>query len=129
MGVKRCLKSAGKVPLYGASVVEWEHSTGLHWSAVRMQPLPSRFFWEVDLSEAQPGAAANAPPQSFAALRHRGFRIYFITATLAMMADSIEHVISYWIIFQKFQSPALGGFAVLSHWFTWARSACARSAA
>ncbi len=33
-----------------------------------------------------------------------------------MMADNIEHVISYWIIFQKFQSPALAGFAVLSHW-------------
>jgi MFS family permease len=33
-----------------------------------------------------------------------------------MMADAIEHVISYWIIFQKFQSPALGGFAILSHW-------------
>jgi len=33
-----------------------------------------------------------------------------------MMADSIEHVISYWVVFQKFQSPALGGFAVLSHW-------------
>src|SRR5687767_14928271 len=33
-----------------------------------------------------------------------------------MMADNIEHVISYWLIFQKFQSPALGGFAVLAHW-------------
>ncbi len=33
-----------------------------------------------------------------------------------MMADSIEHVISYWMMFQKFQSPALGGFAVVSHW-------------
>ncbi len=32
------------------------------------------------------------------------------------MADNIEHVISYWVIFQKFESPALGGFAVLSHW-------------
>jgi len=32
------------------------------------------------------------------------------------MADSIEHVISYWILFEKFQSPALGGFAVVSHW-------------
>jgi MFS family permease len=30
-----------------------------------------------------------------------------------MMADSIEHVISYWVIFQKFQSPALAGFAVV----------------
>jgi len=54
--------------------------------------------------------------QSFAALRHRGYRAYFIGSALAMMADSIEHVISYWIIFQKFHSPALGGFAVLSHW-------------
>jgi MFS family permease len=35
---------------------------------------------------------------------------------LAMMADSIEHVISYWIIYEKFRSPALGGFAVISHW-------------
>lgn len=35
---------------------------------------------------------------------------------LAMMADSIEHVISYWMVFQKFHSPALGGFAVISHW-------------
>src|SRR5262245_9162455 len=33
-----------------------------------------------------------------------------------MTADSIEHVISYWIVFQKFQSPALGGYAVISHW-------------
>ena len=33
-----------------------------------------------------------------------------------MMADNIEHVISYWVIFQKFHSPALGGFAVVSHW-------------
>ncbi len=35
---------------------------------------------------------------------------------LAMMADSVEHVISYWVMFEKFHSPALGGFAVLSHW-------------
>ena len=55
-------------------------------------------------------------PRSFAALRQPRFRAYFLGASLAMMADSIEHVISYWIIFQKFQSPALGGFAVLSHW-------------
>ena len=33
-----------------------------------------------------------------------------------MMADNIEHVISYWVMFQKFHSPALGGFAVISHW-------------
>ena len=60
--------------------------------------------------------AAVAPRHSFAALRHAGFRAYFIGNALAMMADSIEHVISYWVMFQKFHSPALAGFAVISHW-------------
>ncbi len=32
------------------------------------------------------------------------------------MGDNIEHVISYWLLFQKFHSPVLGGFAVISHW-------------
>ncbi|MES2416038.1 MAG: MFS transporter [Pseudomonadota bacterium] len=49
-------------------------------------------------------------------MRVPGFRKYLITFVLAMMADNIEHVISYWMMFQKFQSPALGGFAVVSHW-------------
>lgn len=53
--------------------------------------------------------------KSFAALRHAGARPYLIYSALVMMADSIEHVISYWIIFEKFHSPALGGFAVVSH--------------
>ena len=57
-----------------------------------------------------------APPRAFAAMRHRGYRAFFATYVLAMMADNIEHVISYWVVFQKFHSPALGGFAVLSHW-------------
>ena len=63
-----------------------------------------------------PHGGTAAPPQSFAALRLPGYRAYFVGSALAMMADSIEHVISYWIIFQKFHSPALGGFAILSHW-------------
>jgi len=33
-----------------------------------------------------------------------------------MMADSIEHVISYWMLYQKFHSPALAGFAIIAHW-------------
>ena len=49
-------------------------------------------------------------------MRHRGFRAQFATYVLAMMADNIEHVISYWVVFQKFHSPALAGFAVISHW-------------
>ncbi|HEX4926894.1 MAG TPA: MFS transporter [Burkholderiales bacterium] len=55
-------------------------------------------------------------PRAFAALRQPVFRAYFLGAAVAMMADSIEHVISYWIMFQKFHSPALAGFAVISHW-------------
>ena len=62
--------------------------------------------------------SAPAPSRSFAALRHAGYRTYFITSALAMMADSIEHVISYWIVFEKFHSPALGGVAILTHWLT-----------
>ena len=44
------------------------------------------------------------------------YRAQFAAYVLAMMADNIEHVISYWVVFQKFHSPALAGFAVLSHW-------------
>ncbi|MGH8445979.1 MAG: MFS transporter [Solimonas sp.] len=59
---------------------------------------------------------AAAPHVAFAALRHPGYRVYFLLSAIVMMADSIEHVISYWVIFQQFHSPALGGFAVISHW-------------
>jgi len=65
-----------------------------------------------------PPPATQAQPSRipYAAFRHRGFQAQFATYVLAMMADNIEHVISYWVVFQKFQSPALAGFAVLSHW-------------
>lgn len=42
--------------------------------------------------------------------------MYFLGTATAMLADNIEHVISYWALFQKFHSPSLGGFAVISHW-------------
>ena len=61
-------------------------------------------------------ASAVAKPQSFAALRHPGYRAYLSGNALAMMADSVEHAITYWVAFQKFHSPTLGGFAMLSHW-------------
>ena len=61
-------------------------------------------------------ASTTAPVRSFAAFRKPGYRAFFTTNMLAMMADSCEHVISYWVVFQKFHSPALGGFAVISHW-------------
>ena len=52
----------------------------------------------------------------FDALRLPGFRAFLLTFLLTMTADNVEHVISYWVAFQKFHSPALGGFAVVSHW-------------
>jgi MFS family permease len=60
--------------------------------------------------------ASQPKPRAFGALSIAGYRWYLGTFVLAMMADNIEHVISYWVAFQKFHSPALGGFAVVSHW-------------
>jgi MFS family permease len=42
--------------------------------------------------------------------------MYLLGNAFAMAADSTEHVITWWVAFQKFQSPALAGFAVISHW-------------
>ena len=53
---------------------------------------------------------------AFAALHHPDYRRYFFVIMLSQMGDNIEHVISYWLLFQKFHSPVLGGFAVISHW-------------
>jgi MFS family permease len=63
-----------------------------------------------------PADASPPPKRSFAAMRHPGFRAQFITYVIAMMADNIEHVISYWVLYQKFHSPALAGFAIVAHW-------------
>ena len=55
-------------------------------------------------------------PRRFAALHNRDCRPYLVGAALAMMADNIEHVITYWVLWQRFHSPALAGFEVISHW-------------
>jgi MFS family permease len=57
-----------------------------------------------------------APAPRFAALRVADYRRYLLLTLLAMTADNVEHVISYWVLFQAFHSPALAGFAVISHW-------------
>ncbi|MEU8606459.1 MFS transporter [Actinoplanes sp. NPDC048791] len=67
------------------------------------------------------GVPAHAPaaavvPRKFAALRNKDCRPYLFGAALAMMADNIEHVITYWVLWEKFHSPALAGFQVISHW-------------
>jgi MFS family permease len=53
---------------------------------------------------------------SFAVLAQPSFRWFTIASVLWMMGDNIEHVISYWVLFEEFDSPALGGYAVISHW-------------
>ena len=63
-----------------------------------------------------PQSPVQAPPPRFAALRIPAYRRYFAVNLLSMTADNIEHVISYWVMFQQFHSPALAGFAVISHW-------------
>ncbi|HVT67114.1 MAG TPA: MFS transporter, partial [Trebonia sp.] len=52
----------------------------------------------------------------FAALRNPVCRVYLVGGMLAMMADNIEHVITYWVLWQHFHSTALTGFEVISHW-------------
>src|SRR5580765_8962786 len=61
-------------------------------------------------------AAIPARKIAFAALHHRDYRRYFFVIMLSQMGDDIEHVISYWLLYQKFHSPVLAGFAVISHW-------------
>ena len=66
--------------------------------------------------EVDETAATAGPVARFAALQHPDCRFYLIGAMLSMMADNIEHVITYWVIWQKFHSPVLVGFEVISHW-------------
>src|SRR5580704_7803269 len=67
-------------------------------------------------ASSAPSTAPPATHKAFGALSLPGYRAYLGTFVLTMMADNIEHVISYWVAFQKFHSAALGGFAVVSHW-------------
>src|SRR5579875_3411950 len=61
-------------------------------------------------------SAPAAAPRRFAALRVADCRTYLIGGALAMMADNIEHVITYWVLWQRYHSPVLAGFEVFSHW-------------
>src|SRR6201996_9162484 len=76
----------------------------------------------LEVDEAAPSdemialTAGSPPPAKFAALRNKDCRPYLFGGGLAMMADNIEHVITYWVLWQKFHSPALTGFEVISHW-------------
>src|ERR1700760_861562 len=88
------------------------------WSAVAPASASVQFTGILLMNDmsSTPGSASATAHRAFPAFRYRGFQIQFTTYVLAMMADNIEHVISYWMLYQKFHSPALAGFAVLSHW-------------
>jgi MFS family permease len=77
--------------------------------------------FRLNFREKMPSKSDSVQPlapkhRGFASFANRDFRIFFFAASAAMMADNIEHVISYWMMWQKFHSPALGAFAVISHW-------------
>jgi MFS family permease len=78
------------------------------WPARGIRSCATAPFQDVPLSTQS--------PRAFSAFGHAGYRAHFTTYVLSMMADNIEHVISYWMLYRQFHSPALGGFAVLSHW-------------
>ena len=70
---------------------------------------------------AHPSRGRSSPtnlqaPRRFGPLRDKHSRPYLITAGLSMMGDNIEHVITYWVLWEVFQSPWLVGFQVISHW-------------
>jgi len=71
------------------------------------KPIESR---QSRLGDAKPALRA------FSSFSTAIFEFISSPSTAAIMADNVEHVISYWVIFQKFHSPALAGFAVISHW-------------
>lgn len=70
---------------------------------------------ETEGATALPAPGSIAPVR-FAALRNRDCRTYLAGGMLSMMADNIEHVITYWVLWRSFHSPALVGFEVISHW-------------
>lgn len=55
-------------------------------------------------------------PRRFAALKSRDCAIYLGGGALAMMADNIEHVVTYWVLWNTFHSSGLVAFEVISHW-------------
>ena len=52
-------------------------------------------------------SATTTERQAFGALSVRGYPMFLFTFFMTMMADNVEHVISYWVAFQKFHSAAL----------------------
>ncbi len=54
--------------------------------------------------------------KKFGVLRSWATGPYLVGGGTSMMGDSIEHVLSYWVLWETFHSPALVGFQLISHW-------------
>jgi hypothetical protein len=67
-----------------------------------------------DLAPPPAEPAPVGAPRRFAALRNRDCRPYLVGTGLAMMADNVEHVITYWVLWGS--TPRRVGFQVISHW-------------
>lgn len=52
----------------------------------------------------------------FPSLRSGPFRWYLATGGLAMWADNVEHVLTYWVLWELTHSPFWLGYAVFAHW-------------
>src|SRR5690625_6285576 len=63
-----------------------------------------------------PRSSSPSDTRKFEVLRNRQSGPYVVFAGLSMMGDNIEHVLSYWVLWETFHSPALVGFQLLSHW-------------
>lgn len=70
------------------------------------------------MARANNSANLNAvdPNKKFGVLRSWATGPYLVGGGTSMMGDSIEHVLSYWVLWETFHSPALVGFQLLSHW-------------
>ncbi len=67
------------------------------------------------MGDATAGAFGESP-RKFGAMRDRRSGPYIAGGALSMMADNIEHVLAYWVLWQTFHSPWLVGFQIVSHW-------------
>ena len=60
------------------------------------------------MSEITPGVDdGSAAPRRFSVLRSWKTAPYLVGSGMGMMGDNIEHVITYWVLWQTFESPAL----------------------
>jgi len=68
------------------------------------------------VSQAIAVAAAGPSAARFPALRVPAYRWYWLTSTISMVADNIEHVIGYWLLWELTHSPFWLGYPGISHW-------------